>query len=130
MAGIINEEISKLKEGRYIVLDGEACVIKKMQRSAPGKHGHAKYRVEATTIIGNSKKQVIITGHEKVQVPIIDKKDAQVLSVSGNSAQIMDSETYETFSIDVPDELKGEVKEGSNIVYWDIMGEKILKQVK
>ncbi len=130
MAGIINEEISKLKEGRYMVIDGEACVIKRMQRSAPGKHGHAKYRIDATTLISNSKKQIIVTGHDKVQVPIVDKNDAQVLSVSGDVAQVMDSQTYETFNIKIPEDLKNEVKDGSQVVYWDILGDKILKQVK
>jgi translation initiation factor 5A len=130
MAGVINEEISKLKEGRYIVLDGEACVIKSMQRSAPGKHGHAKYRIEAVTLIGNSKKHTVITGHDKVQVPIVDKKSAQVLSITGDTAQIMDSETFETFNIKIPEDLKEKVQEGSSVVYWDILGQKILKQLK
>ncbi len=130
MAGVINEEISKLKEGRYIVIDGVACVIKSMQRSAPGKHGHAKYRVEAISLIGKSKKQIVISGHDKVQVPIIDKNDAQVLSISGDTAQVMDSESYETFNLEIPEELKGQVNEGDTIIYWDILGQKVMKQVK
>ena len=130
MAGIINEEISKLKVGRFIVMEGVACVITSMQRSAPGKHGHAKYRVEAKSIIGNSKRQMVISGHDKVQVPIVDKNSAQVLSVTGTTAQVMDSESYETFNMEIPEELRNEIVEGVDIIYWDILGQKIIKQLK
>ena len=92
-----NKSISDLKPGRYIMMDGEACKILDMQKSAPGKHGHAKYRVSAQTLISKTKKIKVFTGHAHVQVPIIEKKEAQVLSVSSDSAQIMDMETFETF---------------------------------
>lgn len=127
---VIQEEIGKMKEGRYIVIDGSACIIKKMQKSAPGKHGHAKYRVDAEDMLTGAKKVIMMTGHARVDVPIIDKKAAQVLSVSGKTAQIMDMQSYETFDLAIPAELEGKVIAGANIVYWNIMGRKILKSVK
>ena len=42
----------------------------------------------------------------------------------------MDMETYDTFDLKVPDELKDRVKEGIQIIYWIILGEKVLKQIK
>ena len=42
----------------------------------------------------------------------------------------MDTESYETFDLDIPEELKGEVSEGSNVLYWVLMGIKVMKQVK
>jgi len=57
---VIQEEIGKLKEGRYIVIDGSACIIKRMQKSAPGKHGHAKYRVDAEDLLTGAKKVIIV----------------------------------------------------------------------
>jgi translation initiation factor 5A len=69
-------------------------------------------------------------GHDSIEVPIIEKKNAQVLSVSGNKANVMDSETYETFDIEIPDELKGSCSEGTIILYWDVMGTRVMKQVK
>jgi len=42
----------------------------------------------------------------------------------------MDMTTYETFDLDIPEELREEVKEGSQVVYWQIMGKKVLKQAK
>ncbi|MBT3940539.1 translation initiation factor IF-5A [Candidatus Woesearchaeota archaeon] len=127
---MIKEIIGKLKEGRYIVIDGSACIIKKMQKSAPGKHGHAKYRVDAEDLLTGNKKVIMMTGHAHVDVPIIDKQSAQVLSISGKTAQIMDMETYETFDLAIPAELEGKVIAGANIIYWNILGKKIMKSVK
>ncbi|UCD04106.1 MAG: translation initiation factor IF-5A [Candidatus Woesearchaeota archaeon] len=125
-----NKSISDLKPGRYIMMDGEACKILDMQRSAPGKHGHAKYRVSAQTLISKAKKIKVFTGHAAVQVPIIEKKEAQVLSVSSGSAQIMDMESYETFEAKKDPELNKELKANDTVVFWDIMGERIIKEVK
>ena len=69
-------------------------------------------------------------GHDNVEVPIIEKRNAQVLSVHGDMANVMDSETYETFDLKIPEELKGQVVEGSSVLYWVIMDEKVIKQVK
>ena len=127
---IQNHEISELKIGSYIMMDGAPCKITKMDRSAPGKHGHAKYRLEAVGIIDNRKRATIMSGHNKVQVPIIEKRDAQVLSVSDTKAQVMDLETYETFDLAIPQELKGQVKDNQKVLYWDVVGTKVLKQIK
>jgi len=130
MPDVTQEEIGKMKEGRYIVIDGSACVIKKMQKSAPGKHGHAKYRVDAQDLITKSKKVIMMTGHAKIDVPIIEKKNAQVLSTADITAQIMDMETYETFDIEIPDEFKDKVIAGATVVYWNIMGKRIIKDIR
>jgi len=127
---IQNHEISELKVGSYIMMDDAPCKITKMDRSAPGKHGHAKYRLEAVGAIDNRKRTTIMSGHNKVQVPIIIKKDAQVLSVTGDKAQVMDMESYETFDLVIPQELKGQVKENQKVLYWDLVGTRLLKQIK
>jgi translation initiation factor 5A len=123
-------EIGSLKVGTYIVLEGVACTVKSLQVSSPGKHGHAKYRIEAVAIIGGQKKIFIAPKHDKIDSPIIDKELAQVISVSGDKANVMDLKTYETFDIDIPNELKDEVKEGVNVAYWRILDDKIMKQVR
>ena len=65
-----------------------------------------------------------------MDVPIVEKKSAQVLSVHGAAATVMDSETYETFDLKIDEELKTEVKEGSQVIYWIILNDKVIKQVK
>ena len=42
----------------------------------------------------------------------------------------MDAETYETFDLKVPEEFKGKVTEGSYVLYWVILNERVIKQVK
>ncbi len=122
-------EIGKLKEGRYIVINGSPHIITNMQKSAPGKHGHAKYRVEAKNMFTGNKTVIVMTAHAHIEVPTLKKQKANVLSVSGNSAQIMDMETYETFDLEIPDDLKDAVEAGKIILYWEIMGKRIMKEI-
>jgi len=118
-------EVSSLKVGSYVVIDDVCCVVKKIDISKPGKHGHAKSRIEAIGLIKGEKKIIVHIG-----VPMIEKKSAQVLSIQGDTASVMDSENYETFDLIVPEELKGQVKEGSQVVYWVMLDDKVMKQVK
>lgn len=122
--------VGSLKKGDTIIMDGAPCRITDTSTSRPGKHGHAKVNMMAVGILDGKKRQTVMPGHDKVEAPIIEKKSAQVLSVSGNSANVMDSESYETFDMDIPEELRGEVKEGAEVLYWIIMGAKVIKQVK
>ena len=122
--------IGTLGKGSYIVLDGAACKITDIQVSKTGKHGHAKARVTAVGILDNKKRIAVMPGHDNVDVPIVDKRSAQVLSVSGTMANVMDAETYETFDMEIPEELKAEITEGCHVLYWTVLGARVMKQVK
>lgn len=119
-----------LKQGSYIVMDGAACKVASIQVSRPGKHGHAKMRIEGVGILDGKKRVVVLPGHDHVEAPIIDKKTAQVLSVQGNSANVMDAETYETFDLAIPEDLAADCQPGVNVLYWKVLNDKIMKQVK
>src|SRR3989344_2362383 len=125
-----HEEVSSLKNGRYIMMDGRPCEIVNMDWSAPGKHGHAKYRVTGIDILTGSKHMSVYTSHDAVEVPIIEKKVGQVLAVTGDKAQLMDMTTYETFDATVPEEFKGKVLPNAEVTFWEIMDQKVIKQVK
>ena len=86
--------------------------------------------IGAELMTPTKKKIVVMPGHDNIEVPIVDKKNAQVLSISNNKANVMDSETYETFDLEIPDELKEEVVEGCTVLYWIILDQKVIKQVK
>ena len=122
--------VGTLQKGNYVVIDGVACKVVDTQTSKPGKHGHAKIRLSATGLIDGRKREVVMPGHDNIDVPVIEKKTAQVLSVTGDSANVMDSETFETFDLKIPDEMKGEVIGGCNVLYWIILDDKVMKQVK
>ncbi|RLE39114.1 translation initiation factor IF-5A [Candidatus Woesearchaeota archaeon] len=130
MGEVKKASIGSLQKGSYIVIDGVACKIVDTATSRPGKHGHAKVNLMAVGLIDGKKRNLVLPGHEQVDVPIIDKRTAQVLSISGDTANVMDSETYETFDLKIPEELKSECKEGSNVLYWEILDQKVMKQIK
>ena len=123
-------QVSTLQKGSYVVVDGAACKVMDTQTSRPGKHGHAKVRLVAVGIIDEKKRDIVMPGHDNIDVPIIEKKNAQVLSIIGNNANVMDSETFETFDIEIPEELKSECVEGSYVLYWKVLDQRVMKQVK
>lgn len=124
------QSVGSLQKGSYIILEGAACRVVDTQTSRPGKHGHAKVRLTAVGLVDSKKRITVMPGHDNVEVPIVEKKSAQVLSVQEDAANVMDSETYETFDLKIPEELKGQVAEGLNVLYWVILDDKIMKQIK
>ena len=122
--------IGTLKPGNYVVIDGAACRVVDTQTSRPGKHGHAKVRLTGVGLIDDKKRVVVLPGHDNIDVPVIEKRSAQVLSIIDKKANVMDSETYETFDLDIPDDLRAECKEGSNVLYWVILADNVMKQIK
>jgi translation initiation factor 5A len=130
MAGTKVASVSSLKKGSYVVIEGAACIVQDTSTSRPGKHGHAKTRVVATGMVDGKKRDVVMPGHDNVDVPIIDKLDAQVLSVTLDKANVMDMVSFNTFDLTIPEDLKDKVKAGVTILYWDILGERMMKQLK
>ena len=122
--------VSTLSKGSYVVIEGAACKVVDTQVSRPGKHGHAKVRLTGVGLIDEKKRVVVMPGHDNVDTPIVEKRSAQVLSVSGDMANVMDIETYETFDLKVPEELKATVADGCQILYWVILNDRVMKQLK
>ena len=123
-------EVGTLKKGDTIIIDNAACKITDLSTSRPGKHGHAKVNMMAVGILDGKKRNKVMPGHDRIDVPIIEKKTAQVLSISGNQANVMDSESYETFDMEIPQDLAEKVQEGNDVLYWELMGLKVMRQVK
>jgi len=116
------KEVRELKIGRYLNIDDEPCKIISMTTSKPGKHGSAKASIEAASIFTGAKKTMIAPVSAKVQVPMIDKRKGQVLSIRDGEVQLMDLETFETFSMAINDDHEGELVEGGEIMYLVAMG--------
>ena len=60
---------------------------------------------------------------------MITKKKAQVVSVSDTTAQVMDLESYETFDLPIPEDMKGSVKAGAEIEIMEASGRKAISRV-
>jgi translation initiation factor 5A len=71
-----------------------------------------------------------MSAEDRAKIPIIEKRVAQVISLDGNKAQLMDMESYEVFDADIPEELKDKIKDGVQVTYSDLMGQKLIKSLK
>ncbi|MEK6842841.1 MAG: translation initiation factor IF-5A [Nanoarchaeota archaeon] len=118
---------TEAKVGTNIILEGMPCTVKKVDISKTGKHGSSKCRIEAIGIISGQKKIIVVPGHERFEVPLVEKKKAQVLSI-GDNVNVMDLESFETLDVPCDIELKEQIQEGSNVEYWNVEGEKIIKR--
>lgn len=122
--------INEIKKGEAIILDGRVCKVTDIAVSAPGKHGHAKVRIEAVGLIDGKKRSTVFSAEDRVEVPKITKRPAQVVSVNGNKAQIMDLETYEVVEAEIPEELIDKVKEGVEVSYSQIEDVYLIRSLK
>jgi translation initiation factor 5A len=125
-------QVSKLKPGRYIIIDGEPCRIGNITVSSPGKHGSAKARIEAVGIFDKKVRSMVKPTSAEVEVPIIDKRIGQIIALTPDTVQLMDMETYETFDVPiesgVEDDIKDQLTEGITVEYWETLGRvKIMK---
>lgn len=120
---------TEIKTGTNIIVEGTPCVVKKIDISKTGKHGHAKCRIEAVDMIGKQKKVFVVPGHDRFEVPMVEKRKGQVLSLgSEGKVSIMDLENFETLEVPCSEEILSQLEENSNVEYWDIEGTKIVKR--
>jgi len=122
--------IKNLQVGKFVVIDDEPCKVLNVTTSVPGKHGGAKARLEVVGIFDNRRRSIVKPADTEIEIPIVEKKVGQVVAIAGDTAQIMDMESYETFDSKIPEELKGKLMQGGEVIYWILMGRKMLMQVK
>ncbi len=121
--------IGDLKIGKYVIVDDHPCRVVSMDKSKPGKHGAAKVNIVAISLSDSSKHSLMKPSDANVEIPIVNKKRAQIVSVSGTTSQLMDLDTFETFEVEIPEDMRSEVESGKEIEYMEVMGKKILGRV-
>ncbi len=122
-------EVRQLREGGYVVIDDEPCEIVSISVSKPGKHGAAKARIDAIGIFDGQKRSIVQPVTAKIYIPIVERKRAQIISVSGDVAQLMDLETYETFELQIPEDLKDKIEPGKEVVYLESLGKRKIERM-
>jgi len=122
-------EVRQLREGGYVVIDEEPCEILSIAVSKPGKHGSAKARIDAIGLFDSQKRSIVQPVTAKIYVPIVERKRAQVVSVTGKIAQLMDLETYETFELEIPEDLKDKIAPGKEVVYLQSLGKRKIERL-
>ncbi len=125
-------DAGSIREGSYIIIDDVPCKVVEVEKSKPGKHGSAKARIVAIGIFDGVKRSIVTPVDAKVEVPIVEKKTAQVLAVTGDSVQLMDMETYETFELPLPieEEISSKLSTGVEVEYWNILDQRKIMRVK
>lgn len=128
-------DLGSVKEGSYIILDGEPCKVVSREHFKPGKHGSAKVRLVAISILTGSKKSYVSPAESRVDIPLIDKRSGQVTSVMDNSVQVMDLQSFEVFETPKPSaeemaELGGSLGPGTEVEYWSMLGKNKIMRVK
>lgn len=120
----------ELKVGKYILIDDVPCRVVGVESSRPGKHGSAKMRITAVGIFEGQKKTLLTPGDADVEVPIIERKTVQILSVTGKTAQVMDSQSYEMYDMEIPDELASEAVAGKEVEVLEAMGKRRMERIR
>jgi len=125
-------DLGSVKEGSYIMLDGEPCRVVEVEKSKPGKHGSAKVRLVGISIFTGSKKSYVSPAESRIEIPLIDKRSGQILSTTQNTVQVMDLQTFEVFETPTPpaDELGGTLGPGAEVEYWTMMGKSKIMRIK
>ena len=124
-----------MKEGSYIIIDGEPCRVVSREHFKPGKHGSAKVRLVAISIFTGSKKSYVSPAESRVDIPMIDKRSGQITSVMDSAVQVMDLATFEVFETPKPTseemaELNGKIEPGVEVEYWSVMGRNKIMRIK
>ena len=120
----------ELKDGKYVIIEDIPCRVVNIDSSKPGKHGAAKMRVTGIGIFDGQKKVLLVPSDADVEVPIIERQTAQVVSINGNTAQLMDTTTYEVFELTVPPELVADATAGKEAELLCALGRKLITRVR
>ena len=98
-------EVRELDEGSYVMIEDTPCKIDSYSTAKPGKHGSAKARIDARGVFDEKKRSLSQPVDAKVWIPIINRKQGQVVSTENDDAQVMDLDTYETFTMLMPEDV-------------------------
>ena len=116
-------EVRELQEGNYLIMEDAPCQITSYSTAKPGKHGSAKARIEGRGVFDGKKRSLSQPVDAKIWVPIIERKQGQVVNVEGDGvAQVMDLETYETITMNLPD--GADVGNGDEIEFLEYEGQR------
>lgn len=121
-------EAGKVREGTYVMIDGEPCEVRSVSKSSPGKHGSAKAKIKAKEIFGGKNKHITKPVDSMMMSPDVSKKIGQIVSKEGSIAQVMDMDSYETEEMELPDDLN--VSEGQEIEYKVIEDRRLVLGVR
>ncbi len=84
----------------------------------------------STGVFDNQKRVIVKPADSGIDVPIIEKKTMQVIALVGDNVQLMDLEDYATREVPIPEEFKGQLVEGQEILVWRFGASLLIKGKK
>jgi len=112
--------MEELKKGDYFLHRGEPYLVRRNEIVTVGTHCHKKNKVDAVALF--SGRQELLTEHpgNKAELLDIKRKSAQVISKGGNTMQLMDTISFETFDAEAKQDM--ELSEGDTVIYVSYLG--------
>jgi len=121
-------EAGKVREGSYVIIEGDPCEVRSVSKSSPGKHGSAKAKIKAKGVFDGKNRHITKPVDSNMMSPSVDRKTGQVVSKEGSIAQDMDMDTYETEEMELPEDLNA--SEGDEIEFQVFDDRKLVKGLK
>jgi len=121
-------EAGKVREGSYVIIEGDPCEVRSVSKSSPGKHGSAKAKIKAKGVFDGKNRHITKPVDSNMMSPSVERKTGQVVSKEGDIAQVMDMDTYETEEMQLPDDL--DASEGDEIEFQVFDDRKLVKGLK
>lgn len=121
-------EAGKVREGSYVIIEGDPCEVRSVSKSSPGKHGSAKAKIKAKGVFDGKNRHITKPVDSMMMSPSVNRKTGQVVSKEGNIAQVMDMDTYETEEMELPEDLNA--SEGDEIEFQVFDDRKLVKGLK
>jgi translation initiation factor 5A len=119
-----------LKEGKYILIDDIPCRIAEIESSKSGKHGAHKLRITGIGVFEGQKKVMLSPGDATVEVPMIERKTVQIMAINGKTAQVMDSQNYEMYDIELSEDILANAAPGKEAEILEAMGRKKVERIR
>lgn len=117
---------NSLKKGNYIVFNDEfPCSILEINKSAPGKHGHAKYNMMGRNLLTGNKHNMVLNHHDRPNFVEVKRRTLYCQYFDDNYAYAVDDEGDEETFLVKGEELvekieSGKYDDGCNISVMDL----------
>lgn len=110
---------NSVKINNLIEINGFPCKITSAEHSKPGKHGAAKIRFVGVDIFTDRKYNLLVSSNDELKSPIVQRGNAQVVANMGQTYQLMDLQSYETFEAPIPKDanLTTKITNGCEVEY-------------
>ena len=114
--------VKELENGDYVSYNGKPCRVKSKVNVTVGTHCHTKVKLELEFIFEKRTEEIAFATHTQLEQLEIYRKKGQIIAKQGETLQVMDLVSYETFDAGCEKELYDELEVGNEVIFLDISG--------